>query len=330
MIIAQKDFSAKCYLIAEAGNNHEGDFQRALDLVDAAAESGAHAIKFQTIYPEKLVSFKETARLAQLKKFELSKDQYIQLKERADSKNIDFLSTPFALDAVEALDPLVPAFKIASGDITWHALIQKVASTGKPVFLSTGGASIDEVKAAISAYEKGKLNYPSQLVVMHCVMAYPAPAENLNLYVISKYKSIFHKVGYSDHYLGIQACIAAAALGANVIEKHFTLNKNTSDFRDHQLSADPKDMKILTTTINEMLPMLGKADKDIQDCEKDILRVARRSPKARHDLKKGHTLTENDILMLRPNSGLDAHTPLIGKVLSENTNKGSDIKIEEI
>ncbi len=325
MLIGQKNLNDQVYLIAEAGNNHEGDFQRALDLVDAAAESGADAIKFQTIIPERLVASSETKRIEQLKKFQLSMDQYTQLKCRADQKQIHFLSTPFAKEVIDPLNALVHAFKISSGDLTWHDFIKEIASKGKPVFLSTGGATLEEVKSAVNAYELGKGDHPSQLVVLHCVMAYPAPAESLNLNTLLEYQSLFKFTGYSDHYLGIQSCLTAVSLGAKVIEKHFTLDKQTSDFRDHQLSADPKEMKVLSTTIKEITPMLGHKHKTLQACEKDIVKVARRSPKASTDLKAGTVLSNDNIQVLRPNSGLEAHENCLGRVIKTHLASGQDI-----
>lgn len=325
MLIGQKNLNDQVYLIAEAGNNHEGDFQKALELVDAAAESGADAIKFQTIIPESLVATSETKRIEQLKKFQLSMDQYLQLKNRADQKKLHFLSTPFAMEVIEPLNPMVHAFKISSGDLTWHDFIKKIASKGKPVFLSTGGATLNEVEEAVNAYEIGKGNHPSQLVVLHCVMAYPAPADSLNLNTLLQYKSLFKYIGYSDHYLGLQSCITAAALGARVIEKHFTLNKNTSDFRDHQLSADPEELKLLSKTIKELFPMLGNSHKSLQACEKEIVKVARRSPKATRHIEANSTLTSNDIKVLRPNSGLEAYENCIGRKIKTNLSPGQDI-----
>jgi len=327
MIIGNIDTEKEVFVIAEAGNNHEGDFQKALDLVDAAAESGAHAIKFQTIIPDKLVSPLEIKRIEQLKRFQFSMDQFAQLKARADQRDLQFLSTPFALEVVDGLNELVTAFKIASGDLTWHDLIRAVAKKGKPVLLSTGAARLDEIQTTIQVYETAKGSCPSQIALLHCVMAYPAPAEALNLNVLRQYKNLFSTIGYSDHYLGIQSCVAAVALGARIIEKHFTLDKQTSDFRDHQLSANPVEMKQMTNLIKEIAPMLGHSEKELQACEKDILTLARRSPKAKSNLSQGHVIKNSDILVVRPNSGLCASTNCIGKTLSKDTTLGSDLVI---
>lgn len=327
MHIGNIDINKNVFIIAEAGNNHEGSFQKAIELVYAAAESGADAIKFQTIIPEKLVSPSETNRIQQLKRFELTLDQFAALKAEADKAKIQFLSTPFALEVVDELDPLVHAFKIASGDLTWHELIRKVASKNKPVLLSTGASTIDEIKSAQNAYHEVVDQDTAQLILMQCVMSYPAPPESLNLNVISEYQKLVEFVGYSDHYLGINSCIAAVSLGAKVIEKHFTLDKNTSDFRDHQLSADPSEMKQLTTTIKEIYPMLGRPQKQIQECEREIQKVARRSPKACRKLSKGDKLAKSDYNQLRPNSGLSASSHCIGKSVTKDLEIGQDITL---
>lgn len=327
MFIGEFDLNENVFVIAEAGNNHEGSFQKAKELVHAAAESGADAVKFQTIIPEKLVSPKETTRIQQLKRFELSLDQFAELKSEADKFNIQFLTTPFALEVVDPLDQLVHAFKIASGDLTWHELIKKVASKNKPVLLSTGAATFDEIKSAQNAYHEIVDQEKAQLVLLQCVMAYPAPSESLNLNVISEYQKLVKFVGYSDHYLGINSCIAAVSLGAKIIEKHFTLDKNTSEFRDHQLSADPKEMSQLTKTIKEIYPMLGNSFKQVQNCELDIQKIARRSPKAKHHLNAGQTINQEDLIMTRPCSGLNAYIDCIGETIDKDHELGEDISL---
>lgn len=325
MLINKTDLNKEIYVIAEAGNNHEGDFARAVELVDAAAESGAHAVKFQSIIAEDLVASTEVERIQQLKNFQLSVTQYSDLSKRAEQKSIDFLSTPFSLDMVDELNALVPAFKIASGDLTWHTLINRVAETGKPVILSTGGASIEEIRAAVSTFEKHRPNPDCEIAILQSTLAYPAPAEALNLNVLTRYRAEFNVVGYSDHYLGTNSCLAAAALGAQIIEKHFTLDKSTSEFRDHQHSADPNEMKQLVEDIHEVRSMLGEYEKNIQFCEREGRYNSRRSPKARRTLSPGDLLSDEDYVLLRPNSGLPASTPIVGETITKMILKDEDI-----
>jgi sialic acid synthase SpsE len=329
MIIGNVDTSKEVFIIAEAGNNHEGDFQKAMDLVHAAAEAGASAIKFQSIIPEKLVSASEFKRIEQLKRFQLSIDQYSHLKEEADKKGLLFMSTPFAIESIDELDPLMPAFKISSGDLTWHDLIQKAASKGKPVFLSTGAANPQEIDAAVKAYHQGRGNHPIQLAILQCVMSYPAPFEALNLNIIPTFKEKYGTSGYSDHFMGTQSCLAAVALGAEIIEKHFTLDKNWSEFRDHQLSADPSELKKLVEDINLIKPMLGQSEKSVQACEKETKKACRRSPKAARGISQGQTISAQDIEMLRPNSGLEANSCYIGKKAQYDLNEGDDLILEQ-
>jgi N,N'-diacetyllegionaminate synthase len=239
----------KVLVIAEIGNNHEGDFELAKEMIDAAAEAGADAVKFQTITPNRLVSIREQERIRQLQKFAFDRDQFAALKERADEKNVIFLSTPFDLETVDWLNPLVPAFKIASGDNDFWPLLDKIASTGKPVILSLGLGKIKDATQIASFFKKvwrnSEIAFPG-LALLHCVVSYPTPDDQANLRNIMKIELGQVTPGYSDHTLGIKAAELAVACGARIIEKHFTLNKNYSDFRDHKLFILVKQFRLPT------------------------------------------------------------------------------------
>lgn len=307
MKIGNIDLSREVLVIAEIGNNHEGDFGRAVEMIHAAAAAGAQAVKFQTIIPERLVAAEQTARIAQLGRYAFSRDQFTKLAAIARSAGVMFLSTPFALEVVSWLDELVPAFKIASGDNDFHQLLAAVAATGKPVLLSTGMADLAGIRNACQTIENagqpGKTR--SEIVLLHCVSAYPTPPEQANLSAIATLARETGQVtGYSDHTLGIAAAVSSIALGARVVEKHFTLSKTQSDFRDHALSADPAELAALVQQIRLAQAMLGSGEKTPRPAEAATTAAARRSIVARTALPAGHVLTAGDLDWLRPGGGL--------------------------
>jgi N,N'-diacetyllegionaminate synthase len=333
MKIGPWDTLEQVIVIAEIGNNHEGDPKLAIEMVTRAAEAGAHVVKFQSIEPEKLVSPQQTERVAQLKRFQLSPYDVASLATLANEKGVVFMSTPFHLDAVDELDPLVPAFKIASGDNEFLPLIEKVAATGKPILMSCGLADLDTIKASQDAIrhvwcERGN---GSSIALLHCVSSYPTPPEEANLLAIRALAEIADVVGYSDHVLGIDACVAAAALGARVIEKHFTVDKNQSDFRDHQLSADPAEMAELCARVARVNVMLGDGSKRNMPCEAGMLAAAKRSLAAARDLSAGATIAANDITWLRPGGGLQPgnESAVIGRQLKRQISAGNQILPED-
>jgi len=282
MRIGAHDLDDRVFIVAEAGNNHEGGFARAEEMIERAAQSGADAIKFQTIVPEKLVSSRETARLAQLARFRFSYDQFAALARTAARAGIAFLSTPFDIDSVAFLEPLVPAYKVASGDNDCFGLLEAIAATGKPILLSTGMLDLDGVARAKSAIEAvwRAHGVAGSLVLMHCVVAYPTPAEHANLGAIRALASLGVTVGYSDHTLGNDSAVLSVALGARVIEKHFTLDKNQSEFRDHKLSDDPAEFADLVRRVRDAEAMLGTGAKRVMPVEEPALIAARRTRSA--------------------------------------------------
>ena len=331
--IGNFDLDREILVIAEIGNNHEGDAKLAAEMVVLAAEAGAHAVKFQSIEPELLVSPQQTERVAQLRRFQLKSEDIASLADLAESKGILFMSTPFHLDAVDALDPLVPAFKVASGDNEFLPLIEKIATTGKPILMSCGLADLDTVKASQDAIRRVWREHGTQsfIVLLHCVSSYPTPPEEANLLAIRTLAEIADVVGYSDHTLGIDAAVAAAALGARVIEKHFTIDKNHSDFRDHKLSADPEEMRELCSRVADVNLMLGNGLKREMPCEAPLITAAKRSVAAARDLPEGTVLSAADITWLRPGGGIPpgGETAVIGLPLRRAVQAGDILQLED-
>lgn len=307
MRIGKIDLSHDVMIIAEIGNNHEGDWKLAEELVCEAARAGAHAVKFQSIIPEHLVTPDQTERLAQLRRYQLSPEIHAHLSRVAADNGVIFLSSPFSLDAVGMLDPLVPAFKVASGDNDHVYLLERIAATGKPVILSTGMTTLNGVAYSLGTLTRIWANLgiaDPGLVLLHCVSAYPTPSGQANLMALRTLAGLGRIVGYSDHTLGIDAAVLSVALGARVIEKHFTLSKTQSTFRDHQLSAEPHELRALVERVAEANLMLGDGVKRIMPAEEVTARAARRSICAARDLTAGEVIAPQDLLWLRSASGL--------------------------
>lgn len=329
MRIGRHDLDQHVLIVAEAGNTHEGSFTRAEEMIGRAAAAGADAIKFQTIVPDKLVAANESERLAQLNRFRFDYEQFAALAAIADKAGITFLSTPFDLDSVAALEPLVPAYKVASGDNDFFPLLERVALTGKPILLSTGMldlAGVERAKNTIETVWRRHRANPG-LVLLHCVAAYPVPAAEANLGAIRELAGLGSAVGYSDHTIGLDASPLAVALGARVIEKHFTLDKNLSTYRDHKLSADPADFAELVRRIRAVEQMLGSGEKRVMAVEEGGLRNARRAIMAARDLPMGTLLSKSDLTFLRPRVGLapELEATLIGRRLSVAIGHGEPI-----
>ena len=322
MKFANIDTDRDVFVIAEIGNNHEGDFAVAQQMIVAAAQSGADAVKFQTIVPERLVARSDAARIARLKQFQFSYEQFAELAKLASAHKVVFFSTPFDLESARFLNTIQPVFKIASGDNNFYPLLEEVASFGKPLIVSTGLADMAQVRAThdrIMAVWK-KWDVTPGLALLHCIASYPAPPEQANLRAITTMTTAFPDatIGYSDHLLGISGAVAAVAAGARVIEKHFTLDKNYSDFRDHQLSADPADMRAMVDAIREVTLLLGSGEKLAQPCEDSMAPAIRRSIAAALDLPSGATVKTEHLMWVRPGSGLPPgeEARLVGRTLN--------------
>lgn len=308
MRIADFDTEKKVLVIAEIGNNHEGNFDLANEMIEAAADCGVDAVKFQTIKPELLVNRSAKERFDKLKSFEFSYSQFEKLATKAKKHNLLFLSTPCDLESADFLNDIVPAFKIASSDNTFFPLIDLIASKGKPILLSCGLASIGEIKQAKRIIEDvwNDNNLTGCAVgLLYCILSYPAEPEDINLNVIKTMLAEFgSQVGYSDHAIGIDTAPLAVAMGARIIEKHFTIDHNYSDFRDHQLSADISEMKQLVEDIRKVELLLGSPIKKVQKGEAVLADAVRRSIAARKDIPAGTKITMQDIKWLRPSGGI--------------------------
>jgi N-acetylneuraminate synthase/N,N'-diacetyllegionaminate synthase len=325
MKIGNFDTDRKVLVIAEIGNNHEGSVSEAKKLVQAAAKAGADAVKFQTIVPKKLVSANQQERLQQLNRYALSPAHFLELHQEAVRAGVLFLSTPFDPDSVEFLKNLVPAFKIASGDSNYVELLEKIAATGKPVMVSTGLSNQAEKNHLRdffhSAWHSAGQKDPG-LALLHCVTEYPTPDTRAGLrYLEALRKWDDVTVGYSDHTLGIEAAVLAVALGARIVEKHFTLDKTKKTFRDHALSADPVDFRALVEKIRRAEVLLAPVRREDPPA---AMSAARRSAAAERDLEVGHTLQAGDIIWLRPGNGFSPGTEaqLVGRVLARPVAEG--------
>lgn len=335
MKIGNSDLSKNVFIIAEIGNNHEGSYTMAEDLIGLAAQAGVDAVKFQTFIPDKLVSEREEDRIKQLKKFQLSYDQFADLKKTADKVGVMFLSTPFDIESALFLNDLVPAFKIASGDNNFFPMIGEIAKTGKPIILSAGLTSFQQIsktKEFIEHIWDSNDIKTRELAILHCVVNYPTTANKANLLFIRELGKLGVTVGYSDHTIGINAAICAVGIGARIIEKHFTSSKEYSDFRDHKISADPDEMKLLVDSIREVSEMLGEGEKRILDVEKPLLQNVRRSIVAGSDLGKGTLIAMEHISWVRPGIGLPPGSErlILGKRLKKPVKKGDMIFKEDV
>ncbi len=315
----------KTFVIAEVGNNHEGNFNLAKRMILQAKKSGADAVKFQTIIPELLNVISDKKRIKQLKKYQFSFEQFKKLSDYSKKNKIIFISTPTDLSSAGFLNKIQKYFKIASGDNDFYPLIKKIASFNKPILLSTGLSDYKDIQNAkrliFNEWKKKGLK-KNTLTLMHCVSSYPVEKKYANLTAIKSLKNKFKDctIGYSDHTIGILACTIAVAYGARVIEKHFTLNKNQSNFRDHKLSADPSEMRQLVENIRLQELMRGNGIKKLEVCEKNYIKSLRRSAVASRNLKKNKTIIEQDIKWVRSQSGIKIKDKkaVLGKKLKKN------------
>jgi N,N'-diacetyllegionaminate synthase len=307
MRISGFDLNERVLVIAEIGNNHEGDVEAAKEMVRAAARAGADAVKFQTFVAERFVrASDDQARFDRLKKFELSPAAFAELAALARSEGLLFISTPLDLASVSILEPLVDAFKIASSDNTFFPLLTHVARTGKPMLVSTGLADIKLVREAVRFVQNewSDAGVTGDLAVLHCVTSYPVEPAQANLRSIEALEQVGVVVGYSDHTVGLDAAPVAVALGARIVEKHFTLDHDYSDFRDHKLSADPEELAELVRRVRQASALLGTQGKAVQAAEEPFVVTLRRSIVAAAPLEAGHRLEEADLMWTRPGGGL--------------------------
>ncbi|MBQ8951053.1 MAG: N-acetylneuraminate synthase [Eubacterium sp.] len=303
------------FIIAEAGVNHNGSFELACKLVDAAKTAGVDCIKFQTFKSNNLVSHiaqkaeyqKDTTgegkQIDMLKKLELSYEEFNELNKYCNSLGICFLSTPFDLESIVFLNSIdMPFWKVPSGEVTNYPYLVALAKTGKPVVMSTGMCSMDEIKDAIDVLRK---HGTPEIKLMHCNTEYPTPFEDVNLLAMYTMRETFGlEVGYSDHTKGIEVPIAAVALGATIIEKHFTLDCNMEG-PDHKASLEPDELARMVCSIRHIEKSLGSGDKVPSPSEIKNKAVARKSIVAKMNIKKGDILTEENITVKRPGTGIN-------------------------
>lgn len=332
MRIGDFDTGERVLVIAEIGNNHEGDLGRARELVRAAASAGADAVKFQTYKTELFVSPSDEARFARLKSFELTQDAFASLAELARSLGLLFVSTPLDLESAAFLEETADAVKIASGDNTFYPLLEHVARSERPMIVSTGLIDGDEA-AEVLEFVRRFRPPGADVALLHCVTAYPVQPEQIHLRAIPELAArLDATIGYSDHTLGLDACLAAVALGARILEKHFTIDPVPSDFRDHELSARPEQLAELVRRVREVETLLGDAAKRPQAAELDLREAVRRSIVAARDLPEGHRVASADLAWLRPGGGIapGREDEVVGRVLRRGYSAGEPFAAEDL
>ncbi len=337
----------KVIIIAEAGVNHNGDIETAKKLIDAAAQANADYVKFQTFKTENLVSL--TAKKADyqqknmndvvsntqfemLKKLELSIEQHHELIEYCKLKKIQFLSTAFDLESIDLLNSLgIDLFKIPSGEITNLPYLKKIGALNKKVIVSTGMCVMSEIQDAIDVLIKSGTP-KEKITVLHCTTDYPTAMEDVNLNaMLTIQKKLNVPIGYSDHTLGIEVPIAAVAMGATIIEKHFTLDK-TLPGPDHKASLEPEELKLMVESIRNIEKALGSIEKKPSETEKKNILVARKSIHINKTINEGDKITEDDLICLRPGDGISPMEleNIVGKNVTTNLVVGDKLKWEDL
>ena len=326
------------YIIAEVGSNHNGDMNLCRDLIEAAAEAGAHAVKFQSWTDKSLIAEEEYERnteYADKKKhfgtlremvtaYQFTSDQHVQAHARCLESGIAFCSTPFSPEEVDLLELLdVPFFKIASMDVVHLPLLRYVARKKRPVVISTGMATLGEIERAVDTV---RAEGNEQIVLLHCVSIYPPEYETIHLRNMETLRRAFDcPVGFSDHTLGTAIPLAAIAVGASVIEKHFTLDQDMPGW-DHAISANPEQMRTIVREGKNVFAALGSSRRTVSDAEMEKRKKFRRSLVARHALSRGHVLTTDDFGAKRPGTGVapDEMKYVIGRRL------GCDLAADQV
>jgi len=330
----------RTFIIAEAGVNHNGDIGLARQLVDAAVSAGADAVKFQTFKAESVATaqapkaqYQETttdgqeSQLEMLRRLELSAEAHHELFAYCRNKGVEFLSTAFDEESLDFLNGLrVPFFKIPSGEITNYALLRRTARTGKPVILSTGMSSLEEIESAVGILRKeGTQN----IALLHCVTSYPARARDVNLRAMQAMTKAFGlPVGYSDHTTGLDVALAAVARGAVILEKHFTLDCSLPG-PDHKASLEPGELTDLVKGVRRVEEALGKETKAPAEVELVNRQAIRRSLVARQLIKKGEPFTENNVAAKRPGTGINPMRwpEVIGQTAKRNFEPDEELEL---
>lgn len=339
-----------CFFIAEAGVNHNGSLDLALQLVDAAADAGADAVKFQTFRADDIVApgtekaayqkstTGEGDQHAMIRALELSEADHGAIADRCRAKGIEFMSTPFDAWAADLLFRLgMHRVKIASGELTNRPFLERLAKSGKPLILSTGMADLEEVRRAVGWLREARrsASLPDApgpwLTILHCTSNYPAAPQDVNLRAMSTLSTLGFPVGYSDHTLGIDVSLAAVALGATVVEKHFTLDRGLPG-PDHPASLDPQQLAALVRGIRSVTSALGDGAKVPRETELPVRALVRRSAFAARDLAAGTVLSQADLRYLRPGTGIGAEHAheLPGRTLARAVAAGRMLAWEDL
>ncbi len=318
------------FVIAEAGINHNGKLEIAKEMIKKASESGANAIKFQTIIPDELFSEHENHELYNMSKdWILSKQDHIELQKFAKKNNILFFSTPFGRKSVKLLQEInIPMFKIASGEITNYDLISYVAQIKKPVILSTGMSNIAEIASAVKILENHKCDF----AILHCISSYPTKINETNLSTIPFLKQLFNcPIGFSDHTVGVEASLAAVSLGATIIEKHFTLDKNMEG-PDQKLSLDPVEFLDLTKRIRKIESSIGIPRLNPLKSELFFQKNMRKSIALSRDIPNGTILNNSMLTFIRPAKGISPTliNEMIGRKIKKSLKKGTILQWDDI
>ncbi|MCC9071737.1 N-acetylneuraminate synthase [Flavobacterium sp. F-65] len=338
---------SKVIIIAEAGVNHNGDIQIAKKLIDAAVDAGVDYVKFQTFKADNLVSKSakkanyqsvnindgDDSQYAMLKKLELSHENHLELLSYCSERNINFFSTAFDIEGVKYLNSLgLTFFKIPSGEITNYPYLRAIALCRKPVVMSTGMCTEIEIKNALDVLIKFGLK-KELISILHCNTEYPTPMKDVNLKAMLAIQKNFDvQIGYSDHTLGIEVPIAAVAMGARIIEKHFTLDR-TLPGPDHVASLEPKELKEMVRAIRNIeLAIGGDGEKVPSESETKNIIIARKSIFINRNLSKGHIITDDDIISLRPGDGISPMEweNIVGKILTTDKNEFDKLLFSDI
>ena len=330
----------KVIIIAEAGVNHNGSIELAKRLIDRAAEAGADAVKFQSFKAENLVTknakkaeYQETAtgtaenQFQMIKKLELDYEKHGELMNYCQEKGIMFLSSPFDLESIDLLHKLeLEIFKIPSGEITNLPYLRKIGKLKKKVILSTGMSTLGDIEQALKILRE---NGTDDITILHCNTEYPTPMKDVNLNAMNTIRDAFKvEVGYSDHTLGIEIPIAAVALGATIIEKHFTLDK-TMEGPDHRASLEPDELKSMVIAIRNIEKAMGDGVKKLTESESKNIKIARKSIVASQNIKKGEIFTEENLGIKRPGDGISPMNwdQVLGKIAKQDFKEDEKIEI---
>ena len=321
MRIGAFDTNTRPILIAEIGNNHEGDSGHAYELVAAALDAGVDAVKVQVIDPPRLVNIAQTERVAQLTRFVLPLEVFARMAEQTRAGGACFMASAFDIVSLSRIAPLCDAIKLASGDLTFDPLLAAAAEIGKPMVLSTGMARMEEIDHAVALLRRhlpSGQTMEARLSLLHCVSLYPTKLAQANLSTMHALRDRFGlTTGYSDHTLGIEAALVALGMGAQIVEKHFTLDKAKSAFRDHALSADPVEMRRLAQVVRNFPALQGDGQKGEVIADAAMAQAVRRSAVLVRDMPAGSILRPADIDFVRPGGGIapGAAIELVGRAL---------------